>query len=222
MPGGWSELAEESDHLFVSNLSEVLVESPDRPKRLRDEQADHVVAPATDLRQSIQGGDGHGDDDLARVLSLDGLDSSDHGRAGGNAIIGDDHRAAGDRRLRPDIAKQVFPARDHAELKPALFGQVLLYSLKEFPGVMIQVDLPILGNSPNRQFRLPWRAQLAGQDHVEVCCQLLGQYGPGDHAAARDGQYQRVVQLTPLQFLRQLAGCIRAITKHGCLPPAQY
>src|SRR5579875_2304496 len=212
-------LAQKLHRFLVLDLPEVLVELADGPEQLRGEQTDHFVAPAADLRQPVRGGDRHRHDQLARLLSLDGLQGRDHRRTRGDAVVGHDHRAARDPRLRPGGAEELPAPCDLGQLVVSLLRQVVFQHVEEPLGVVIEVNLSVLGNRPDRQLRLPGRPQLARQDHVEFRAQLLGKRGPDDHAAAGDRQHQRLVKRPSLQLRRQLVGGVLSVMKHGHFPP---
>lgn len=112
----------EQFHCFGAlDRREVLIELADG-KEIRGQQADDFVAVAMDLRKPIGGGDGHGDDQLVGPLRVDLLQGGDHGRAGSNPIVGQNHRPALDRCWRTHIAIQLLAPRDLVELVASLLG----------------------------------------------------------------------------------------------------
>jgi len=82
---------EEVDHLFIGGLGEVAVELADGLEMRGCEGADGLVGEGADLLEGAGRGDGNGGDDLFGLFGADGVDGGLHGRAGGEAIVNDDH-----------------------------------------------------------------------------------------------------------------------------------
>jgi hypothetical protein len=108
---------------------------------------------------------------------------------GGDAVVGDGHRAAGPRRLGARGAEQLLPARDFRNLDVPLALEVLARQAEDLARLAREVDLPVLDDHTHGQFRLGRRAQLPRPDRIQVGPQLPRQGGPDDDLAARDREH---------------------------------
>ena len=64
---------------------------------------------------------------------------------------------------------------------------------------LIDVQSPISRQRAHGQFRLIGHAELAGDDHVQLCLQLAGDLGSHGNATTWDSQHERVLVTIPLQ-----------------------
>src|SRR5207244_12073845 len=82
------------------------------------------------------------------------------------------------------------------------FGDVVLGQIVNFPGVLVEIDAPILPDSADGKLRLSGRGQFPRQSHVELGRQLASQNGAEDDSSARNRQDQRLPQRTFPELLR--------------------
>lgn len=88
-------LSEQSHNFFILNCLERLVERTYGLEVFGDHETNQVVAQLSNRVEPIRRGNGHGHDQLARALCPNRLQGREHGRAGGNSIVRDNHRTAG-------------------------------------------------------------------------------------------------------------------------------
>src|SRR4029453_11757204 len=85
------EFAENGDDFFVAELAKVLVRPSDGDERLRTGKADDEVGDRTQRLNGLTGSHRHSNPPRGRGKTTYGRDRSQHGRAGRQAVINQDH-----------------------------------------------------------------------------------------------------------------------------------
>src|SRR5208337_1434754 len=210
--------AEEADNVGILDLREVLVELADGPEVDRSKHADDVIAAAADVRKPTERGHGHGNDQLVRVLRLNGLQRGNHRGACGDPVVGNDHRPVHDRCTGTHCAEKSLAPFDLPELIALLFGQILGRQLQGLPGAGFEVDLTVLSDGTDSQFGLERGAELSREHDIELGPQLTRQDGADRHPASGNRQDNWVVEWVTLEPLHQQVGGILAVAKHDDPP----
>src|SRR6266446_2091995 len=112
--------------LLVLGGGEVFVPEPDRVEGLGRRRADHSVDLAGEGLAALRRGDGHCDDDLARILSAKRFRGGAHGGSGGQAVVHQDDRAARDLGRRAITAVQPLALPQLPDRAPERPAQLLL------------------------------------------------------------------------------------------------
>ena len=150
------------------------------------------------------GGHRHSDDDGAGIFLVDRLHGGTHRRAGGEAIVDQDHGLARKAWEWP-VAAVLF------QTAIQLLGLALGDRANDMRwNVVGRYDIPVqhfhavAGNSPHRQLRVPRHAELADDEYIQRTFQFLGNFKGYRNAAARQRQHDHVViALVTVQLLSQ-------------------
>ena len=202
-------------HLAVLDLFEVLVELAHRPEDLGAEQAHHAVAERPDLHERLGRGHRHRRDQLRRALRAGAPQRGDHRRTRREPVVHHDHRAPRQARARARPPEEPRAPHDLAELRAPLALDVRGVGHRHQGCAVVQVQLAALGHGADRQFRLPWRTHLPGQDDVKLGAKFVGDRRRDGDPTARDCHHQRVVHRDPAQRGGQAASRVGAVGEGG-------
>lgn len=187
------EFLQDANHFIVFDGIEREVELSDRIKLLWRQEANQTVAKRAYQLEAIRRRDRHSHDQFVRCPTLDCVEGCNHRCAGRDAIVGENNRASGDRRLGSNGAEQLLPPGDLTKLELALLLDIGGLDFKDIGGT--KVDLTIFTNSANRELRLtcsglssdqrqPW-----GNESAKDCRKL--RYQSYDLGASRTRQWSR-------------------------------
>jgi hypothetical protein len=180
--------------LCVGGLGEVVVELPDPEELGGCVQADEFVGDVAELRLPAGRRDGDGQDDPVGPLAAGDEARCACGGAGGDAVVDDHGRPAGERDRRPVAAVPAHPALQ--------LGAFALLDLGEFRfgGPRLVEHGPVddahavLADGPHPQLRLERNPQLAHHQDVQGCSEGPGDFGGDQDAAPRQADHDHVLR----------------------------
>jgi hypothetical protein len=146
------------------------------------------------------------------------VEGGDHGRAGGQAVVQDDHNPPGgvDGGSQGGVLGSTRP--DGLQLTAFLVLDVFLVRSRG-GGVGREVGPAALVDRADRELRLSGGAQLAHQHHVELAPEPVGDDLRHRHGPAGDGQDQRVLALVRREFVGEPARGLFSIMEHDLSRP---
>jgi len=190
-------------YLLVRRLAEVFVPESDGVERLGRHGTHDFVGLAQQRRARVARRDRHGDDDARRVTGGERFHRRPHRRAGGQAVIDEDHGAAGEIRIRAvapvralaPVQFREFPCRDAidravVERQPA-------------DDVVVDHAHAAARDGAHGEFLVARHAEFADDEYVERRAERPGDLGGDRHAAARQAENDHVVAVS---VLAQMAG----------------
>lgn len=139
------------------------------------------------------------DRDVARSLGARDVDCGEHGCAGGNSVVDDDHQASVqvDRRVGgPERLRSAF------EFSCFAFCDGYEGSFIEVDGSqnrLIDDSNSTLADRARREFRMPRNPEFAHDENVQISLENPGDFVGDRDAAARKSEYHRVIPAKVLE-----------------------
>ena len=175
---GGCRALEARDHFVVAGLAEVAIELADRRESLWGAHADQFVGHIGQTVGPIVRCHRDGENDTTGTRSSCDLTRSLGGRAGGDAVVDDDHNPSCQRNTRPAGPVAACTAFELGALTSLDVRQFVSCHSGHPDDVVVQYANAVLTNGPHAQLRLERNAEFADQDDVERSVQserhLLG------------------------------------------------
>lgn len=207
---------EELGDFSIGGLGEVCIALADAAKIGRGFKGEKAIDQGTQGGAGLTGGEGDGDDDLARVLSAEGLDCGAKGGAGGDAVIDEDDGLAGDRGRGGMAAVGELPPKKLLPLDGGLGFESRTGDAEGAHDVMVNDLHTAAGDGAHGELRVAGDAELADDEDIERGVEFAGDLrGHGD-AAAREGKHENVRAVCMLHERGgEKAAGVRAVAEGG-------
>jgi len=162
--GAFQEFA----NFAIGGLRKIVVPDADGLKRLGCLGANDLVDMFAKLGAGGRRSYRDSDNDALGLLRADGAGGGEHGGAGGQAIVYQNHVAMSDGEGRASLAIETFAALDFAALAP---GNTLDESGRNpelfDEGIVQDADLPA-GDGAHGEFFVSWDSELPDEENVEI------------------------------------------------------
>jgi hypothetical protein len=203
---------EDRFHFLVGCLVEVPVPLTDRHELWRDERAHDFVRQPAEPRARFLRADGRRHDDARRLVVAQRHDRRLHRRARREAVVDEDHGAAGERGARSSATIERVTA---IEFEPLASGHLVDRGPRD---AEVGHDLAAddhdaaFGDRAHGQFGMARHAELADETDVERRRETRRHFGRDGHAAARQRQHDDIGSTGVLgQEAGQAASGIRSV-----------
>ena len=187
---------EQRNHFLVVDLVGVSVVHADRPEGTRLRQADHVVDQLRQFGDRVVRRNRHGQHHLGRSHAAQRFQGSAHCGAGGDAVVDDDDRPAGNSESGQAVPIRLASPDDLAALLSDLALDIGMVAFGRLRRAFVDHHRRwfALGDGGHGKLRITWRADLAHDQQIHRRGQRERHLGGHRHAAAWQGEHQGVDQ----------------------------
>lgn len=182
---------EETHHLGIGNLIELLIPRPDGAEGDRLKGTDDEVGVLCDATHRLPCSHRGGGDDPAGAGGSEEPQRRLDRRPGGDPIVDDDHRAVPRRRRASSPPKSFRFVIDICELPGPFLLDVPRRDAQRCDDGLIENERPILGNCADGELRVAGCTQLVRDENVELPSEPFRNLGRNRHSAARHPEDER-------------------------------
>ena len=172
-------------HLVVRRLPEIVIPETDGVERLRSLGADHLVDDVAHRIADRARGDRHRADDPGRVPFAQGERARPQRRSGGQTVVDENDRLAGDIGGRLGAPVEALAAGKLAPLVGLDRVDGLSRNAKLADRLLVQDAQSARGDRAHGQLFVAGNAELADEEGIEGCVEGRGNLGGDRNAATR-------------------------------------
>ena len=183
---------EETAHLIIRRLPEIVVPETDGVKRFRSLGADHLVDEFAHFFAGRARGDRHRADDPGGISFAQGERAGPQRRSGGQPVVDEDHRLTGDIGGRLGASVEALAA---GKLAPLVgFDRVDDFSRNAelADRILVQDPQSARGDRAHGQLFVAGDAELADEEGIKGCVEGRGDLGGDRNAATRKPEHDDV------------------------------
>ena len=179
-------------HLVIGRLPEIVIPETDGVKRFRSLGADHLVDDVAHRFADRARGDRHRADDPGRVSFAQGERSCPQRRSGGQTVVDENDRLAGDIGGRLGSPVQALAAGKLAPLVGLDRVDGLSRNAELADRILVQDAQSTGGNRAHGQLFMAGDAELADEEGIEGRVECRGDLGGDRNAATRKPEHDDV------------------------------
>src|SRR5579872_2816362 len=183
---------EQFPDLCIRNLRKIFVARADRIKRLGCCCAHDLVDVPAEIFARFPGSDGNSHHNLLGPPLPQRTCRRQHGGARCEAVIHYDHHTLFNGQRWPALAVKNLTAFDLALLAGGYVVNDGRRDLELFDYGMIQHPDASTGESAHGQFFVPWDAQLAHDEYIQIGMERMGDFESYGHTAARQRKHDHI------------------------------